>query len=135
MFGFSFVAVAIFELILNLIRNYIFAHTTSKIDAKLGARLFSHLLELPFVYFENRKVGDTISRVRELDQIREFVANKSVTLILDILFSFVFLFMMALYSVKLTIVVIAFVFNIFNIFFCYSKARKTRREVYYGCSL
>ncbi|MDD3597298.1 type I secretion system permease/ATPase [Sulfuricurvum sp.] len=105
----AFIAVAIFELILNLIRSYIFAHTTSKIDARLGAKLFHHLLALPFVYFEKRKVGNIIARVRELDQIREFIANKSVTLILDVLFSVVFVAVMLLYSVKLTLVVIGFV--------------------------
>lgn len=105
----AFIAVAIFELILNLIRSYIFAHTTSKIDAKLGAKLFHHLLALPFVYFEKRKVGNIIARVRELDQIREFIANKSVTLILDVLFSVVFVAVMLLYSVKLTLIVLGFV--------------------------
>lgn len=105
----AFIAVAVFELILNLIRSYIFAHTTSKIDAKLGAKLFHHLLALPFVYFEKRKVGNIIARVRELDQIREFIANKSVTLILDVLFSVVFVAVMLLYSVKLTLVVLGFV--------------------------
>ena len=82
-----------FELLLNLVRNYIFVHTTSKIDAKLGAKLFRHLISLPLVYFEKRKVGNIIARVRELDQIREFIANKSVTLLLDILFSGVFVVM------------------------------------------
>ncbi|MCK9372547.1 MAG: type I secretion system permease/ATPase [Sulfuricurvum sp.] len=105
----AFVAVAVFELILNLIRSYIFAHTTSKIDAKLGSKLFHHLLALPFVYFEKRKVGNIIARVRELDQIREFIANKSVTLILDVLFSVVFVAVMLLYSVKLTLIVLGFV--------------------------
>ncbi|MEW5833115.1 MAG: type I secretion system permease/ATPase [Campylobacterota bacterium] len=105
----AFIAVAVFELILNLIRSYIFAHTTSKIDAKLGAKLFHHLLALPFVYFEKRKVGNIIARVRELDQIREFIANKSVTLILDVLFSVVFVAVMLLYSVKLTLIVLGFV--------------------------
>jgi subfamily B ATP-binding cassette protein HlyB/CyaB len=105
----AFVVVAVFELALNLIRNYLFAHTTSKIDAKLGAKLFHHLLALPLVYFEKRKVGNIIARVRELDQIREFIANKSVTLIIDVLFSGVFVAVMALYSVKLTMVVLAFV--------------------------
>jgi len=105
----AFVAVAVFELVMNLIRNYLFAHTTSKIDAKLGAKLFHHLLALPLVYFEKRKVGNIIARVRELDQIREFIANKSVTLIIDVLFSGVFVAVMLLYSVKLTMVVLAFV--------------------------
>jgi len=105
----AFLAVTLFDLILNLLRNYIFAHTTSKIDAKLGAKLFYHLLALPLVYFEKRKVGNIIARARELDQIRDFIANKSVTLILDILFSFVFVAVMFLYSAKLTFIVLGFV--------------------------
>ena len=108
----AYLAVTLFDLILNLIRNYIFAHTTSKIDARLGAKLFYHLLGLPLVYFEKRKVGNIIARVRELDQIRNFIANKSVTLILDIMFSFVFVAVMFLYSVKLTFIVLGFVFFI-----------------------
>ncbi len=105
----AFVVVAVFELVLNLIRNYLFAHTTSKIDAKLGAKLFHHLLALPLSYFEKRKVGNIIARVRELDQIREFIANKSVTLIIDVLFSGVFVIVMLMYSVKLTMIVLGFV--------------------------
>jgi subfamily B ATP-binding cassette protein HlyB/CyaB len=108
----AFFIVTVFELIINLIRNYIFAHTTTKIDAKLGSKLFNHLLALPLVYFEKRKVGNIIARVRELDQIRDFIANKSVTLILDILFSGVFVAVMFLYSVKLTFIVLGFVFLI-----------------------
>lgn len=75
----AFIAVIIFEFLLNLVRNYIFIHTTSKIDSKLGSKLFYHLISLRLVYFENRKVGNIIARVRELDQTREFIANKSVT--------------------------------------------------------
>ncbi len=105
----AFVVVAIFELMLSLIRGYIMVHTTSKIDAKLGSKLFFHLLSLPIVYFENRKVGNIIARVRELDQIRQFIADRSIMLLLDVLFSFVFVGVMALYSVKLTLVVLGFV--------------------------
>lgn len=107
--AFAFVAVMIFELLLNFARKYIFLHTASKIDAKLGAKLFKHLFSLPFTYFENRKVGNIITRVRELDQIREFITNKSVSVILDLFFSFVFVIMMFLYSPVLSFVVIAFV--------------------------
>ena len=95
----AFGAVIIFEMLLGLSRNYIFAHTTSKIDARLGAMLFDHLIKLPMIYFENRKVGNIVARVRELDSIREFIANKSVTVLLDMLFSVVFVIMMLLYSV------------------------------------
>lgn len=105
----AFGAVIMFEFLLSIVRNYIFAHTTSKIDARLGARLFRHLISLPLGYFEKRKVGNIIARVRELDQIREFIANKSVTVLLDMLFSVVFVVMMMIYSVQLTFVSLGFI--------------------------
>ncbi len=107
--AFAFVVAMIFELLLNFSRKYIFLHTASKIDAKLGAKLFKHLFALPFTYFENRKVGNIITRVRELDQIREFITNKSVSVILDVFFSFVFIIMMFIYSRVLTFVVLGFI--------------------------
>lgn len=124
----AFIVVAAFEMILNLIRSHIFAHTTSKIDAKLGAKLFHHLLALPFVYFEKRKVGNIIARVRELDQIREFIANKSVTLILDVLFSGVFVAVMLMYSIKLTLIVLAFVSIIAALYLIITPELRRRLE-------
>lgn len=105
----AFVSVTSFEFLLNLSRNYIFVHTSNKIDSKLGAKLFKHLFALPFFYFENRKVGNIIARVRELDSIREFITNKSVSLIIDLFFSIVFVAVMFLYSIKLTLIVLGFV--------------------------
>ena len=124
----AFVAVALFDFIINLIRNYMFVHTTSKIDAKLGAKLFNHLLALPISYFEKRKVGNIIARVRELDTIREFIANKSISVILDVLFSFVFVAVMLLYSVKLTMLVLVFVTVIGLIYFFITPQLRKRLE-------
>ena len=105
----AFLAVAGFELLLNIARNYIFIHTAHKLDAKLGAKLFKHLLALPFRYFEARKVGNIAARVRELDTIREFITNKAVSVIIDLFFSLVFVAVMLLYSVNLTLIVLGFV--------------------------
>lgn len=105
----AFCAITIFEFLLNISRNYIFTHTACKIDAKLGAKLFKHLFSLPFVYFESRKVGNIAARVRELDNIREFITNKSVSVIIDLFFSVVFIAVMLLYSIKLTLIVLGFI--------------------------
>ena len=126
--AFAFLATIIFEMLLSLSRNYIFAHTTTKIDARLGSELFSHLALLPMTYFENRKVGNIVARVRELDSIREFIANKSVSVLLDILFSFVFVFMMLLYSIKLTLIAIAFISVIAAIYFFITPVLRRRLE-------
>lgn len=101
------VAMALFDAVLSGLRSYLFAHTTNRIDVGLGARLFRHVLALPLAYFETRRVGDTVARVRELEQIRQFLTSNSVTVVLDVLFTIVFLTVMWFYSPTLTIVVIA----------------------------
>ncbi|PMS29869.1 type I secretion system permease/ATPase [Trinickia symbiotica] len=96
---------SIFEVILTGLRNFVFAHTTNRIDVELGARLFRHLLTLPLAYFEARRVGDTVARVRELENIRSFLTGQAITAVIDLLFSVVFFGVMCIYSVWLTLVV------------------------------
>lgn len=98
--------ISLFDIILSTLRNYVFSHTTNRIDVELGARLFRHLLTLPLSYFEARRVGDTVARVRELENIRNFLTGQALTSVLDLLFSFVFLAVMFYYSGWLTLIVI-----------------------------
>jgi len=99
--------IAIFEAVLSGLRAYLFAHTSNRIDVELGARIFKHLLRLPLAYFESRRVGDSVARVRELESIRQFITGSSITLVLDLLFCAVFLGVMFVYSATLAFVVIA----------------------------
>ena len=103
----AFVVVTIFEVVLSGLRTYVFAHTTSRVDVELGARLYRHLLQLPIAYFEQRRVGDTVARVRELEQIRNFLTGQALTSVLDLAFSFIFIAVMWFYSGWLTLIVIA----------------------------
>ncbi|MDP3090489.1 MAG: type I secretion system permease/ATPase [Nitrospira sp.] len=99
------IGLAVFDALLGGLRTYLFSHTTNRIDVGLGAQLFRHILALPLAYFEARRVGDTVARVRELEQIRQFLTSHSVTVVLDVLFTVVFLAVMWLYSPMLTGVV------------------------------
>ena len=98
---------AVLEVSLTGLRNYVLAHTTNRMDVELGAKLFRHLLALPLGYFAVRRVGDTVTRIRELEPIRQFLTGQALTAALDLVFSVVFLAVMACYSVELTLVVIA----------------------------
>src|SRR5207253_1746958 len=101
------IAVALFETILGILRTYLFAHTTNRIDVELGARLFRHLVALPIAYFQARRVGDSVARVRELENIRNFLTSSALTLVIDLFFTFVFIGVMYFYSPLLTMVVLA----------------------------
>jgi subfamily B ATP-binding cassette protein HlyB/CyaB len=101
------ILVSIFETILGILKTYVFSHTTNRIDVELGARLFRHLISLPLGYFGARRVGDSVARVRELENIRQFITGSALTLVVDLFFTFVFIAIMAWYSVPLTLIVIA----------------------------
>jgi subfamily B ATP-binding cassette protein HlyB/CyaB len=94
------------ETALSGLRNWLFSHSTNRVDAELSARLFRHLLNLPLSYFEARRVGDSVARVRELERIREFLTSNAVTVVIDLFFTIVFLAVMYLYSPLLTLVVL-----------------------------
>ncbi len=100
------IIIALFELFMGIAKTYVFTHTTSKIDVILGAKLLKHLFALPLRYFEVRRVGDTIARVRELENIRQFLTGTPLSSILDVLFIFVYLAVMLMYSTSLTWVVL-----------------------------
>ncbi len=99
--------IIVFEAILSILKTHLMAHTTNRIDVALGARLFRHLLHIPLRYFELRRVGDTVARVRELENIRQFITGSAVTTVLDLLFTVVFIAVMFVYSGILTCVVLA----------------------------
>jgi subfamily B ATP-binding cassette protein HlyB/CyaB len=98
--------VVCFESVLTVLRTYVFSHTTSRIDVELGARLFRHLLNLPLAYFQARRVGDSVARVRELENVRSFLTGNAITLVLDLAFSAIFIAVMFAYSVPLTLIVL-----------------------------
>lgn len=97
--------VLILETLLSALRNWLFAHTSNRVDAELSASLFRHLVALPLSYFEARRVGDSVARVRELENIRNFLTSNAVTVIIDLFFTIVFFAVMYLYSPMLTLIV------------------------------
>jgi ATP-binding cassette, subfamily B, bacterial HlyB/CyaB len=98
---------SVFEVVLGGLRTYVLSHTSNRIDVELGARLFQHLFALPMAYFQARRVGDTSARVRELDNIRQFLTSAALTLALDLFFSMLFFIVLYIYSPVLTIIVAA----------------------------
>ncbi|MFT4824831.1 MAG: subfamily B ATP-binding cassette protein HlyB/CyaB [Halioglobus sp.] len=104
--AFGFVVVVAFDAVIGGLRNYLFSHTTNRVDVELGARLFRHLSSLPLAYFENRQVGQTVARVRELDTIRNFITGTALTLLVDLSFTVVFFAVLWYYSPTLSWIVL-----------------------------
>jgi subfamily B ATP-binding cassette protein HlyB/CyaB len=103
----AFAAVSIWEVTFGWLRTRLYSETSQKIDVELGSKLFRHLLGLPLAYFEARRVGDTVTRVRQLETIREFLTNASLSVLVDPAFTIVFLVAMWIYSPFLFWIVMA----------------------------
>ncbi|NOI36588.1 type I secretion system permease/ATPase [Vibrio cyclitrophicus] len=101
------VITGIVEVILRGLREYQYAHTANRIDIQLGLKLVKHLFGLPLMFFKTRQVGAIVTRVRELDTVREFLTGSMFTLTVEFLFMFVFLYVMSLLSPPLTWLFIA----------------------------
>ena len=103
----GFLVVSIWETLFSWLRTRLYSETSQKLDVELGAKLFRHLLGLPLSYFEGRRVGDTVTRVRQLESIREFLTNASLSVLVDPAFTIVFLVAMWIYSSSLFWIVAA----------------------------
>ena len=104
--AFGLAVVLIWETALSGLRNWLFAHSTNRVDAELSASMFRHLMNLPLSYFEARRVGDSVARIRELERIREFLTSNAVTVVIDLFFTVVFFAVMYMYSPMLTLIVL-----------------------------
>jgi subfamily B ATP-binding cassette protein HlyB/CyaB len=100
------IGIGLFDVVLQYLRTYALSHTTNRIDVELGQRLFHHLVRLPLEYFETRSAGQTVARMRELENVRQFLTGQGIFSVLDLLFAFVFILVLFLYSPSLTMIVI-----------------------------
>ncbi|WP_208112130.1 peptidase domain-containing ABC transporter [Zavarzinia compransoris] len=98
-------AVVTFQGLVEFLRTFLLTHTASRIDVELGAGVFNHLLKLPVAYFETRPAGQTVTRVRELDQMRQFLTGQALTAGLDFVFAALLVVMLYAYSTVLAIIV------------------------------
>ncbi|MEB3214780.1 MAG: peptidase domain-containing ABC transporter [Nostocales cyanobacterium 94392] len=105
--GIFLLVIAVFEAVLTSIRTYLFVDTTNRIDLTLGSEIIDHLLRLPLRYFEKRPVGELSTRVNELEKIRQFLTGTALTVVLDAIFSVIYIVVMFIYSWLLALVALA----------------------------
>ena len=102
--GIFLLLAAIFEAVLGTLRTYLFAEATNRIDLALGSEIIDHLLRLPLRYFDRHPVGELATRVNELENIRSFLTGTALTVVLDSVFSVIYIIVMFIYSWVLTLV-------------------------------
>ena len=101
-FGALMIIIAVFEALLGSLRTYLFSDTTNRIDMGLASQVIDRLVRLPMGYFSKRTTGELATRVQELENIRSFLTGTALTVLLDVIFSVIYIAVMLFYSPLLT---------------------------------
>lgn len=99
------ISLSVFEVFMSIVREYLVSHSMRRVDLELGGKLFRHILSLPMAYFQNTQTGVTSMRAQQLNDVRDFLTNSSITLGVDCVFSLVFFVVMYHFSPFLTAIV------------------------------
>ena len=101
-----FVATSIFQGAFSVVSAILGILTGNRVTKEFADRIYSHLFHLPFAYFRAWPVGETISRLSETDTIRAFIVGAAAGVLLDVVFTFLYLAILFSLSAQLTLILL-----------------------------
>ena len=104
--GAGMLIVILFNGFFSVLQSVLLSPVGNRIDVTLGSTIYRRLVRIPLRYFELRRVGDSIARVRQLEPIRSFLTGQALLSMVDGLFVFVYIGILLFYSLELTGVVL-----------------------------
>lgn len=116
----------LFEFVLGFMRKHVLSHATTKLDVLLSARIFEKLTHLPIAFFSQRRTGDTVVRIKELESIRGFVSGQGLSTLIDFPFTLIILVVMFLFSPQMTLVAVIAMVLLFVVYGVVSPKLKDR---------
>ncbi|KVP47288.1 peptidase domain-containing ABC transporter [Burkholderia ubonensis] len=107
MLGIGFAMVALFQTAITALRSWVVTWFSSLLSVQWSANVCAHLLRLPMTYFEQRHIGDVVSRFGAVGTIQNTLTSRFVGTLLDGAMAVVTLGMLFFYNRTLTWLVIA----------------------------
>lgn len=102
----SFGFLTLFRSVTGVLRDLSTQFVSNVVAFDMKGRIFNHLIQLPLDWFQKRHVGDIQSRFWAVRSVQSFVSQGALTGLLDGVLGTIILVLMALYSVKMTLIVI-----------------------------
>ena len=105
--GLGFLLLTLIKVGVSALRSWVALYLNTTLNLQMVARLFTHLLKLPMVFFSRRHLGDITSRFDSLNTIRRMITGAFLESAIDGLMALVTAAMMFIYSWKLALIVCA----------------------------
>ena len=102
----GFFGVIIIQSLTRLMREWAVLYYSNQMSFQLVANIFTHLMHLPSDYFEKRRIGDILSRLKSTVPIRDALTQGLVTFVLDAFMAVMTGIVIVIYSPSLSVIVL-----------------------------
>lgn len=79
-----FLILYILKIISDFLRNKIIILVNQKTDLNLTYNTFKQIINLPYCYYKNNTTGEIISRINDLDIVRQMISKVAISLFIDL---------------------------------------------------
>lgn len=77
--SFGVLLVVVVQSVVSAIRSVLLSHFSFKTDLQLNFSYLSHIFKLPLSFFESRKSGEILSRLGDLDKIKQTLSSAALS--------------------------------------------------------
>lgn len=102
-----FFSIYILKILSNYFRNKLLLFINQKLDLVLTLDVFNKIIKLPYNYYQNRTTGDVISRINDLESVRDMISKVALSIFVDLPLTIISL--IVLYFINNTLFVIGLI--------------------------
>ena len=99
-----FLIIYIMKIISDFLRNKIIILVNQKIDFNLNYNSFKQIINLPYCYYKNNTTGEIISKINDLDVVRQVISKVAISIFIDLPLTLLSLIIMYILNEKLFII-------------------------------
>ncbi|WP_138503309.1 peptidase domain-containing ABC transporter [Nostoc sp. PA-18-2419] len=122
------VAINLFTSTLTLVQSNLIAHFAQRLELGLTLEFGRQILRLPLTYYETRRSGEIVSRLRDIQEINQMVSQVVIAIPSQLFVTAISLVFMVFYSIKLLSlsVIVALLMSLSTIIFLPTLRQKIR---------
>src|SRR5215831_5561600 len=105
--GGGLLSLVVFQFLSSLVRAHLLLDLRTRFDIRMTLGFIDHLLELPYAFFQNRAVGDLMTRLNSTTAIRQLLTSGALSGLVDGTFVTLYLILLLVASPLMGLVVLA----------------------------
>ena len=119
-----FILIVLLKNILSLLRDKLVRNIEFDINNKINYKVVDHIFRLPYKYFHTRPSGELVSRINDLEYLKNFISSLFLNIFVDIFVILLSFIVLVIINLKLSLLVILLCLIYFLIGFIYKMIYK-----------